>query len=385
MKKSDRHQDRQNKVLLHEKAGECCDSIPARRNAVRKILAPSGHAMKATEVFETYWRFAALRQDLFMRRVAGSLPPWTENAVLGSYRFTNVYRASDRVSQYLIRNVLYRGEQTEKEIFFRALLFKFFNRIDTWERLESKTGPLVWKDFDFEGYAKALGAIAEQGPIYSAAYIMPSPTFGSHRKHRNHLRLLEHMMVDGAPFRVARASSLREVFEILLSYSSLGNFLSFQFAIDLNYSAMLDFSEMDFVVAGPGARSGIRKCFADSGGLDDADVIRAVADMADREFDRLGLSFRTLWGRPLQLIDCQSLFCEVDKYARIAHPGFGGAAGRKRIKQRFMPKPRPVPQWYPPKWNLKVPECNITEPLETSAHMPKQGALTFKDSVERIL
>ena len=76
--------------------------------------------MKATEVFDTYWRFAALRQDLFMRRVVGGRPPWTEDPVLASYRFTNVYRASDRVSQYLIRNVLYRGEQTGKEMFFRA-------------------------------------------------------------------------------------------------------------------------------------------------------------------------------------------------------------------------------------------------------------------------
>lgn len=208
--------------------------------------------MKATEVFDTYWRFAALRQDLFMRRIAGGLPPWTEDQVLASYRFTNVYRASDRVSQYLIRNVLYRGEQTGREIFFRALLFKFFNRIDTWERLESKTGSIVWKNFDFDQYVKALDDIAEEGPIYSGAYIMPSPTFGYRRKHHNHLRLLEHMMLDGAPFRVERARSLREVFDILRTYSSLGNFLAYQFTIDLNYSAMLDFSEMDFVVAGPG-------------------------------------------------------------------------------------------------------------------------------------
>jgi len=67
----------------------------------------------------------------------------------------------------------------------------------------------------------------------------------------------------------------REVFEILRSYPSLGHFLAFQFAIDLNYSAMLDFSEMDFVVAGSDAHSGIRKCFTDTSGFDDADVIRA--------------------------------------------------------------------------------------------------------------
>ena len=339
--------------------------------------------MKATEVFDTYWRFAALRQLLFMRRVARSLPPWTDDPVLSSYRFTNVYRATDRVSQYLIRNVLYRGEQTGEEIFFRGILFKFFNRIETWERLEAKAGPITWRGFDFDRYATALDAIAEhQGPIYSAAYIMPSPAFGYRRKHLNHLRLLESMMLDGAPFRVERAHSLREVFEILRSYPSLGNFLAFQFAIDLNYSAMLDFSEMECVVAGPGAHSGIRKCFADTGGFDDADVIRAVTEMADREFDRLGLSFCTLWGRPLQLIDCQSLFCEVDKYARIVHPASSGTAGRTRIKQRFTPKPKPVPQWYPPKWGLKLPDNIISQGIENSATRSKQGVLAFNDVAE---
>src|SRR5690348_7306679 len=38
------------------------------------------------------------------------------------------------------------------------------------------------------------------------------------------------------------------------------------------------------------------------------DVIRAVTDFASREFERLGLVFHSLWGRPLQLIDCQNLF-----------------------------------------------------------------------------
>ncbi len=318
-------------------------------------MAP-GRALKATTVFDTYWRFATLRQDLFMRRVAGAPPPWTEDPVLANHRFTNAYRAADRVSQYLISHILYRGEQTGDEIFFRALLFKFFNRISTWEYLESRLGSVSWKGFEFDRCAQILDEIAQsREPIYSAAYIMPSPAFGDPRKHRNHLRLLEHMMRDRAPLRIERSRSLREAFEILRGYPSLGDFLAFQFIVDLNYSQMLNFSEMEYVVAGPGARSGIRKCFIDTDGLHDADVIRAVAEMADREFGRLGLSFCTLWGRALQLIDCQSLFCEVDKYARVAHPDFTGDTGRKRIKQRFVPNPRPLAQWYPPKWGIKLP------------------------------
>jgi hypothetical protein len=172
-------------------------------------------------------------------------------------------------------------------------------------------------------------------------------------------------MQDGAPRRIARAQSLREVFETLRSYPSIGDFLAFQFAIDLNYSELIDFSEMDFVVPGPGARDGIRKCFGDTGGLDEHDVIRVVTDRAEVEFAQLGLEFHTLWGRRLQLIDCQNLFCEVAKYARVAHPEARGTSGRTRIKQRFRPRPGPILQWYPPKWNLTVPASLTASAVQT--------------------
>jgi hypothetical protein len=322
---------------------------------LREIRLPGGRVLKTTPVFDTYWRFAVKRQELFMKRVRGASPPWTDDPILSAHRFTNAYRASDRVSQFLIRNVAYQGDQSPTEIFFRTLLFKIFNRIETWEHLVKQFGVPTWRNFDQSKMARTLDTAIEQGTLYSAAYIMPSPAFGNPRKHRNHLMLLDHMMRDGAPHKVAKANSLQEVFETLLSYPSFGRFLAFQFSIDLNYSTITDFSEMDFVVAGPGACDGIRKCFADTAGLNEDEIIRVVAEIATEEFDRLGLNFPTLWGRPLQLIDCQNLFCEVDKYSRVFHPEFSGASGRTRIKQKFTANVSPLPQWYPPKWNLKIP------------------------------
>ena len=302
-----------------------------------------GRTLRATPVFDTYWRFAARRQNLFMRRVLAAPMPWTTDPVLSAYRFTNAYRAADRVSQYLIRHVLYCGEQNPVELFFRCVLFKFFNRIQTWEYLSAELGPIASETFDPDRYARWLDRLLDCGStVYSAAYIMPCPPFGQVRKHANHLRLLALMLEQEAPARIADAASLQEVYSILSDYPSLGPFLAFQLAIDLNYSAMLDFSEMDFVVPGPGARDGIRKCFADTGGLDDADVIRAVSDLSDSEFARLGLHFQDLWGRRLHLVDFQNLFCEVDKYARVVHPATPGPSRRVRIKQRYVPGLQPA-------------------------------------------
>jgi hypothetical protein len=338
------------------------------KGETRKIRVAGGRTLAATPVFDTYWRFACKRQDAFMRRVRGDAPPWSDDPVISAHRFTNAYRASDRVSQYLIRHVQYAGDQSPGEVFFRTLVFKLFNRVETWEQLGDALGEVRWAEFSRSRAEAVLDRLLGNGEsVYSAAYIMPSPVFGAARKHANHLRLVEHMMNDGAASKVAEAPTMEAVFKLLRGYQSLGDFLALQLTIDLNYSTITDFSEMDFVVAGPGARDGIKKCFADVDGLSDADVIRAVTDMADKEFTRLGLRFQSLWGRDLQLIDCQNLFCEVGKYARVMHPEFPGGSGRTRIKQRFVAVPRPVPQWYPPKWKVVPPAANTTPQRERAA------------------
>jgi hypothetical protein len=188
------------------------------------------------------------------------------------------------------------------------------------------------------------------------------------------------MMRDGAPRRVAYAKSLHDVFLILRSYPSLGDFLAFQYAIDINYSEMINFSEMDFVVAGPGARDGIRKCFREMGGFSEADLIRVVTDMAESEFERAQIRWQTLWGRKLQLIDCQNLFCEVGKYARVLHPDVQGNSGRTRIKQKFRPNAGPLPQWYPPKWGIRPPEVLSAEHVEKwSSSSSRVAQLKFSE------
>jgi hypothetical protein len=331
---------------------------PASAPWIFSRLAP----LKPSKVFDTYWRFAAARQEIFFRRYNGEPFPWTADAILRKFKFTNAYRASDRVSQYLINRVIYEGSQKPKEIFFRTILFKLFNRIETWELLRSSLGKLSVEGFEQRRYSKVLGAALGRGDkVYSAAYIMPPAMgFAGPRKHDTHLALLAKMLETDAFGRTFGAPSLKSAFVVLRSFAGIGDFLAYQFAIDLNYAACSSFDEYEFVVPGPGARDGIRKCFIDLGGLSEADVIRAVADRQEAEFARLGLVFRDLWGRRLHLIDCQNLFCEVDKYARLAHPEIVGITGRTRIKQQFRPTEQ-IPRYrFPTRWGL---------PAEVSAHV----------------
>ncbi len=312
-----------------------------------------------TVVYDSYWEFAAERLAMYYRRLSSHQGPWTSNPVLRAYRFTNVFRASDRVSQYLIGEVQYESSRSQEhaEVYFRTLLFKIFNRIETWEYLERMLGRLSWKETSLQDVDDVLNEMLRDGRrVYSAAYIMPSPQLGKSRKHSNHLALLVKMMVDGMPSKMASALSLRSVYEQLLQYPGIGPFLAFQYAIDLNYSSLMDFDESDFVVAGPGAIDGISKCFVGGYSLSPGQIINLMVERQHEEFSRRRLEFGGLFGRSLKPIDCQNIFCEISKYARAAHPEMAGAAGRTRIKQKYQErgaKKMPSPM-FPPKWKLNT-------------------------------
>jgi thymidylate kinase len=316
-----------------------------------EVWAPA----KPTEVLDTYWYFATERQNIFFKRIHNETFPWSNDMIFQSFKFTNAYRASDRVSQYLIKNVIYKGESSIEEIFFRIILFKLFNKIETWEILNAKLGSVNSSEYSFDKYNKILNESMIKGlRIYSAAYMMSSGStyFGFERKHSNHLKLIELMMKDELPKKIKDAKSMLKVFELLRAYPTIGDFLAYQLAIDINYSPLTEFSEMSFVVPGPGALDGIWKCFSDLGGLNEVEIIKLMTERQNSEFERLGLNFKNLWGRDLQLIDCQNLFCEVDKYSRIAHPDIIGLSGRTRIKQKYVFNTNPIEYWYPPKWGI---------------------------------
>lgn len=314
--------------------------------------------LRKTPVYDVYWNFAYERQKVFFNRLLRKQNPWTSDPVIGKYKFTNTYRISDRVSQFLMSNIINQDEDnklSDEDKLFRILIFKIFNKIETWKLLEKSLGVIAWSCYSFKEYDKILNAaFSNHISIYSAAYIMASgkTSFGCIRKHQNHLKLIELMMENNLAGQVSSSDSMAELYHVLLSYPLVGQFLAYQYATDINYSSLTDYSEEEFVMAGPGAHDGIVKCFSDKGTYSDEDIIRYMMDNQEHEFERLSLNFKNLFGRPLQLIDCQNLFCEVGKYARVSHPQIRDKSGRTRIKHVYKTKGALPAPCFPQKWGL---------------------------------
>ncbi len=310
---------------------------------------------KRQEVYDLYWYFAYERQNIFIKKKNGEKPPWTNDKILQEYKFCNSYRVNDRVSQYLLKNVIYNGQDYSKEdMLFRILLFKLFNKESTWELLIKNLKDIKLKNFDFLKCSEILNdAISKKESIYNDAYIScATKAFGYERKHENHLALLNKIFnVDKSYKKILEAKTMQEAFNILKTYPLIGNFMAYQLVTDINYSDIVNWQESEFTMAGPGAIRGIKKCFIDKGNLSNEDIIRYMYENQNYEFKRLNLDFKKIKDRPLQLIDCQNIFCELDKYCRQAIPSL--KSNRKKIKKHYIPKNTKIEYIYPPKWNIK--------------------------------
>ena len=252
--------------------------------------------IKRQEIYDMYWYFAYERQNIFYNKLNGKSMPYTDDKILQEYKFCNCYRVLDRVSQFLLKNVIYNGVKYSKEdMIFRIVLFKIFNKEDTWNYLVEKLKDIVLDNFSFESYDRLLTEYKNNGnKIYNDAYIScANKAFGYEMKHQNHLALLEQMFIkDKMQNKIIDCKSMKEAFNILKEYPLIGNFMAYQLVTDINYSEVVNFREDEFTIAGPGAIRGIKKCFSNLEGSTYEDVIKYMYDVQESEFERLKLKFK---------------------------------------------------------------------------------------------
>jgi hypothetical protein len=271
---------------------------------------------------------------------------WTEDPILRDYHFCNTFRVLDKGCQYLIKEVIEKGPQTPDEVVFRVILFDLFTKIETWELLKSSVGPLSWKTYNRDRYAKVLRRAKNDGiTLYTRAFIKPAPKFSSPDNFMNHLYFLEHLMDNLFPSRLLGAKYMDDVYEYLIGFPSMGPFTAYQLMLGLSYTNVLNFHANDFAVAGPGSVSGANKLFGEANmkkgrALDprfDEEVMRYMAENQEYHFKRLGLNFSGLGPQKLlmSIVDIEHMLCEVDKYSREAHKQLKGK--RKNLDRRYKP------------------------------------------------
>ena len=273
--------------------------------------------------------------------------------------FCNSYRVLDKVSQYLISEVIEKGDQSAEETVFRVVLFNLFTKIETWELLQKELGPLTWKGYNRERYVDVLREAVEEGhKLYTCAFIKPAPKIaGQPRGQKNyegHLTFLEWMMGNELHAKSSNSPTMADLFDWLEPFPSMGLFSAYQLMLCLSYTKVANFHQNDFVVVGPGSRSGLSKLFGKSLGRHSSNdgfcskVMRYLAENQDYFFALGGFEFRGLGPKklPLGIADIEHSLCEVDKYCRAAHPQL--KAKRTNLHRSFSSS-KPLPPLVLPK------------------------------------
>lgn len=132
----------------------------------------------------------------------------------------------------------------------------------------------------------------------------------------------------------------------------MGDFLAYQYTIDLNYSPYINFSENSFVRAGIGAIRGIKKCFFSYGNCYEDAIVYVKEHIGELQVKYGYDKFKPLLGHEPTLLDLQNCFCETDKYLREKMPQL--QVDNVRIKQKYKESDKPLSFVFPDKWNVKT-------------------------------
>ena len=340
-----------------------------------------GQDMFPTVILDTFFAFVSERYAIHRKRLAG-IPQaeWTKDPILQQHRFTNVFRVFDRVTQYILQHVIQTGDQSLEEQCFRVMLFRSFNKVETWEYLTKTFGALTWRTFDLKAMEHAL-LQRTQTPLYNSAYIMPAPKLGGAVNASNHLRLIQLMMQEQLPSQLQKLEHLKDAHGRIMLFPGMGEFMALQYVncvlppslfaqltpdcqctsihirllLDLNMTPHFKFSEDEWVALGPGSLECLYKMFGPGVRGQELAALRWLHHTQREHFLRLGTPSeglpKLIEGRPsgLSMVDIEHSLCECAKYSRAAHPDIPGR--RQKVSKRpFVPRPGPVTAEVPSHW-----------------------------------
>jgi len=300
------------------------------------------HAHFIAAKLDRFWWFVRERQNIWVNRnLKRNPPPWTDDPILQTERFTNVYRELDPGTQYAIYSILELNEPKPDKI-FNIMIYRLIGRKETHSRL----GFQKLATFNPEYFERTLKEIRDklQEPPFTGSYMVGAFShMGSDDKVENISRLFGQVKQKFAQTfqNIISARHPHEVFEAVKGNYGFGNFLAYQVLVDLLYPLriyqnrpLLPFSHEIWAMAGPGAKRGIKLLLKKNKKAKDLEVMLWLRQNQRKEFRRLGARFSFFKNqngtdREISLANIQNCLCEFHKYIKISE---GTGKGRRKFR-----------------------------------------------------
>lgn len=270
--------------------------------------------MKTPTARFLYW--IAERDRIRKKRLLGREKPWTNDPILQKYKFCNVRRMDDRVSQWLMQN-WYIPNYGHKNMFLACSIARLFNHTDS---LTVANFPKVWRPERFRKKMKQHKSIG--GKVFGAAYII-----STNGESGNKIDIMvDSILPPLADFKDYSTDSIEELTNEITKFPGIGTFIGGQIVADLRHAVPGKWADAkSWAAIGPGSRRGINRLL----GRDKKtpvkqaqfnDELPKVIELVERELPEIA--------ERLEAIDVQNCLCEFDKYERTMFEG-------RRPKQNY--------------------------------------------------
>jgi hypothetical protein len=268
---------------------------------------------KSAGAVAAFMHFVHARQEIFKQKSSGKFPPYTNNEVMSSKWFTNMYRELDRGTMYFRKQILAEHDlspESYPDVVFKAIVYRLINKIETFEEFGKLPSRAEWKAFQ-----KFICKKKDQGDvIFTSAH----QNMGFSRFCHTAKEVLK--MIDNENFTkaIVDAESLEHCFLLLKSITNIGPFFAWQISCDFLELKMINFDENTWTCLGPGAKSGLRRIFTVKSEKEELPLAQHLTKIMDYGFNALGLDFPYFLNRKLTLKNIEHALCEYDKYFRAA-------------------------------------------------------------------
>lgn len=254
-----------------------------------------------------YW--ITERHNIYMKRQQGLPKPWTEDPILQTYRFCNVFRELDTTTIWIKENIREKYKD-HKYMWFGMCVARQINKIETLAEL----GDLV-VDFNPEQFEAAMKTRRARGDlIYSPAYMLTTHKCKMDKIEYTTM-ILNNVWKDRESITeyLNQQPDLQSAFNLFLQYHGFGKFVSYEVVTDLRHTHYL-YQASDIYTwanSGPGAIRGLWRLQ----GLDYTKPMKQP--MANNLMQQLLEHVTAILDMKLEMRDIEHSLCEFDKMMRV--------------------------------------------------------------------
>lgn len=207
-----------------------------------------------------FFSFIYKRQAIWYRRfVLQQTAPWTDDPILQTFKFCNVYRELDKSTIYLLQKL--EPLTDKKSQLLNIIFYRFFNQDKLYENLGIEPFSVISKQTKKQLQQGFTNMRKRGQTLFNTAYII-SPGTSRLPKHRTILNNLEKISQNAETIirQLETCKTPEQAFQILIDNIPLaGPFLACEIWTDLSYINFFPqgWTDNDFVNIGPGAKWGL--------------------------------------------------------------------------------------------------------------------------------